>query len=225
MKIATFKWTRRMSGYQLPYVVNYTAEHVNILGNMLARHLTIPYEFVCITDDPTGIKYPTIPLWDKCQNLGGCYNRLWTFSADFDLLGDRFALIDLDVVLTNNCDHIFGMKGNFLIHEYCYRDRPNQHYNAALVIMDRGARRQVWDQFDPRKTPDEIAPDETRIGSDQKWISTILGPGEKTIGVKHGVYEAMPIGIKLPEDACMVFFSGRRDPSEGEHAWVRNNYY
>lgn len=218
------KWSRNTTGYQLPAVCDYTADHVNTLGRMLERHLTIPYEFVCITDDPTGIEYRTIPLWDKCRHLGGCYNRLYAFSEDMTLLGDRFALIDLDVVITGNCDHIFSIDADFAMHEYTYPDRPNQHYNGSLIVMDRGARHQVWDEFDPDSTPQAIAADETRIGSDQKWISTVLGKGEQRIGTEHGVYEALRIRDALPTDAAMVFFSGPRDPSKARHGWIRQHY-
>lgn len=218
------KWARPSTGYQLPSVCGYTAGHVNTLGRMLKRHLTIPYEFVCITDDPVGIECRTIPLWDKCRDLGGCFNRLWAFSQDFALLGDRFALVDLDVVITGNCDHIFGIGDDFAMHEYDYPERPHQHYNGSLVIMDRGARRQVWDRFDPATTPQEIAKDNTRIGSDQKWISTVLGAGERKLGPEQGVHEALKVGGSLPSNAAMVFFSGPRDPTQREHGWVRQHY-
>lgn len=223
LTIACFKWNRPKTGYQLPAVCDYTADHVNTLGRMLERHLTIPYEFVAITDDPTGIECRTIPLWDDYRHLGGCYTRLKVFDKDFDLLGDRFALIDLDVVITGNCDHIFGIDADFAIHAYDYPDRPNQRYNGALIVMDRGARPQVWDEFS-EATPALMSDDRTRIGSDQKWISTVLGPGETRLGPADGVFEALPIRGYLPSKAAMVFFSGKRDPSQRQYPWVKEHY-
>jgi len=241
LTIACFKWRRSAGGHVLPHVCDYTAEHVNILQRMLARHLTIPYRMVCITDDPEGVGCETIPLWDKCSELGGCFNRLYAFSPDMrGVLGQRFALIDLDVVITGNCDHIFGLHGDFIIHRYQHDNCKRQYYNGSLMIMDAGARAAVWNSFRGQASVDSMRGDKSRIGSDQKWISTVLGPGERTLGQEVGIFEALRIGGRLPTTAptwtkremipahpvaaCMVFFSGARDPSCREHGWVRQHY-
>ena len=33
----------------------YSAEYVNLLFKMVSRHLTVPFNFVCFTEDPTGL--------------------------------------------------------------------------------------------------------------------------------------------------------------------------
>ena len=34
----------------------YSADYVNVLANMVARNTTVPYEFVCFTDNSNGIQ-------------------------------------------------------------------------------------------------------------------------------------------------------------------------
>lgn len=191
----------------------------------------MPHEFVCITD--LGSRLPTeikvIKLWDKCRELGGCFNRLYAFSPDMrEIIGDRFACVDLDCVITGDVTGIFGMTDEFLINRYQpwpgSEAEKDQRYNGSLIIMDAGARRQVWDVFDPRSVPRIIERNQHVVGSDQAWIRLVLGAREKTLGPEHGIFEARNVGESLPEDARMVFFSGRRDPSLAKYDWVKRNW-
>jgi hypothetical protein len=237
--IACWKWERIPTGHQLPNVMDYTVDHVHKLQSMLARNLTIPYRFVCITDDPTGLQCETIPLWEKYE-AGGCYHRLKVFDPDFHLLGHRFAWIDLDVVITGNVDHIFGIDADFAINGYPYRGRAEQYYNGAIVVMNRGARPQVWREFDPIASPRLMADKNEKrelIGSDQAFVSYILGPNERKFTEDDGVYEAMslervkryfattvPTHLPLPNKARIVLFSGPRDPHSSNFPWVKAHY-
>ena len=224
MKIITFLWAKH--DVKPPSVVKYGAEHVNILQAMLARHLRMSHELICITDMPAGVACRTLPLWDKFKSSGGCFNRLYMYHPDMrHFIGPRFACIDLDVVLTGNVDHVFNREEPILIHEYRWKKpSPGQRYNGSLVMMDAGCHTEVYDKFDPRKSPRILARDRTRVGSDQAWVDYCL-PDIPTLGERDGIYEAATIGDKLPADACMVFFSGRQDPSQRSHEWVRRHYY
>ena len=238
--IACWKWKRIPTGHQLPNVCDYTADHVNTLQGMLERNLTIDHRFVCITDEPEGIHGETIPIWELYE-AGGCYHRLRAFGEGMgDLLGPRFAWIDLDCVITGNVDHLFGIDNDFAINRYPYEGRPFQFYNGGLVVMDAGCRKLVWELFDPRESPARVAQLNAQkkvIGTDQAWISLVLGDGERTFDKRDGVYEAMTLDRMIrkrrrtdiqhaepPEDAAIVFFSGPRDPSRGGLPWVRRYY-
>lgn len=227
--ICTWKWTRPTHGHQLPHVCDYSAEHVNTWARMVRRHATAGHRIVCITDDPAGItECETVPMPAPVHPGGGCFHRLWEFSEDArTVLGDRFCRMDLDCVITGNIDHIVGAAEDFRINRYLYHDKPLQYYNGALLAMDTGARRQVWERFRPASVHHVKTANRKRlvIGSDQAWISMRLGPDEATFGPETGVYEAAVIGSTLPADACIVFFSGARDPSERAFDWVDRFYY
>jgi hypothetical protein len=92
---------------------------------------------------------------------------------------------------------------------------PQTLYNGSMILMDAGARPQVWNDFDPKKSP-ELARAAGNFGSDQAWISYRLGPGEAKWSRRDGVYsfrnEIQRIAGRLPEDARIVMFHGAHDP-------------
>ena len=238
MKIVCFKWNHT-GGYKLPSlnaIGQYTAQHVNNLYRSVQKHTTIPHEFICITDDPEGIECRTIPLWDKCRELGGCYNRLYVFSSDMkELIGDRFLCIDLDCVVTGSLDELLSRDEDFIINKF-YGVAKEQYYNGGLFMMDAGARSEVWDRFEQdiegalevmgeRKKKREI------LGTDQAWISHVLGRGEALFDDEEDGVMAYyrlrnsrdGVGKELPDKACMVLFAGQIDPSTCYHAnrWIQ----
>jgi len=211
----------------LPAVCDYGSKHVRILKAMVERHLSIPHEFICITDDPTGLDgIKTVPLWDKCRKLGGCYNRLYAFSEDMrSIIGDRFVMIDLDCVITGDITPLFDIEDDFKINGYFFGDM-DQYYNGGLVLMDAGARSQVWDDFDPIRSPNQVANTDYVVGSDQAWIRIRLGKGENRFTEDEGVYNFIRLkNRKLPENSKIVFFAGKRDPSTClDTDWVRQHW-
>ncbi len=249
--VVCWKWQRSTTGHQLPNVGDYTLRHVHTLQSMIARNTNVPHRFVCCTDDPRGLDCETVPLWPEWAELGGCYRRLRMFAPDFTLFGKRWLSIDLDTVITGNIDHLLEMDAPFAIHRYAYSGHPQQHYNGGLILMNQGARPQVWERFDPEKTPLEIAElNRARklIGSDQAHISRVLGDGEVSIGPRDGVMEFMALpdvrkqrrrfrGNRapgyveppmppptLPGNARMIMFSGPRDPVQCALPWVQEHY-
>src|SRR5690606_20947890 len=76
--------------------------------------------------------------------------------------------------------------------------------------MTAGARSQVYTQFTP-----ELAAEAGRkfIGSDQAWITSVLGPGEAVWGVQHGVYwHSRSMIRRKPPGMRLMFFPGRPKP-------------
>lgn len=226
LPIVTFLWRRNTEGFMLPRVCDYTAEHVNTLQRMLKRHLHIPHELICITDMPEGVECRTLPLWDKCRSLGGCYNRLYLFSKDMEeLIGPRFVAMDVDVVIVDDVTPIFSRREPFLIHSY-NAEYTHQKYNGSFIMMNAGVHSHVWESFDPVLSPKLIQEEREsrrRIGTDQAWISMQV-PDAPTVGPPDGVHEAMTVGGMLPPGSRMIFFSGRRDPSRKSYKWIREHY-
>jgi hypothetical protein len=103
-------------------------------------------------------------------------------------------------------------------------------YNGSFWMLRAGARTQVWTRFDPKTSPQEANRAGQR-GSDQGWISYVLGKGEKTWNVADGVFSyrvhVVPHGGGLPAGARVVAFHGAIDPwslSAQKLGWVRENY-
>jgi len=87
-------------------------------------------------------------------------------------------------------------------------------YNGSLVMLDAGARPQVFTEFTAEKA---LESGKKYIGSDQAWISHCLGWGEKTLFEAEGVVSYNNSFVsknggygkyKHPQNICMVFFPG-----------------
>ena len=222
------------------YRTQFKAEHVNALKRMVRRHLHIPHEFVCITNMPKGIDKDVriVDLW-KGPNVPGmaphrpnCYVRLRAYAPEMrEIIGPRFISLDLDAVICNDITPLLTRPEEFVSWG---RTAARTHYNGSMWMMTAGARRQVWEQFDPRTTPVETR--KARMtGSDQAAVSYILGPGEALWTEEDGVYSyrnhfanAHQSKWPKPEDLRIVFFHGHKKPwdrdVQARHAWVRQNY-
>ena len=227
--VICWKW------HQRKYRSRFTHQHVRTLKNMVGRNLNLEHRFVCVTDDARGMEdIETIPLWDYPEvklprGKPNCYRRLRVFAPDAsEWLGNRILSIDLDTVITGDITPLIDIPDEFKI----WGDTAkNTHYNGGFWLMDAGARARVWDEF----TPD--APNITRarkmVGSDQAWISYVLGPNESKWSTADGVYSFrnhMSSGKEpLPSDARVVFFHGQFDPwdknVQRDNLWIKDYYY
>ncbi len=232
--IVCFRWKPQVRGYRSTF----GSEAVNALRRMVAQHYQRPHRFICVTDDPKGITagIEIVPLWDDFANIPNphgrhnpsCYRRLKAFAPEIAaVLGERFVWMDLDTVVVGDLAPLFDRPEDFVIWG---ETDPRSFYNGSMVLMTAGARRQVWDDFDPKQSP-MVAKRAGRFGSDQGWISYRLGPHEATWGRDDGVYSyrvhIAPNGNRLPENARVVMFHGKEDPW-GRRAqqvpWVREHW-
>lgn len=235
MHVGCFKWTSR-PGYRSLYG---PPEPVNVLRRMVARNYRTPHEFFCVTDDATGLdpEVRVIPLWDTFRSLpsphGGnnpsCYVRVPAYGAHMrEVIGPRFVLLDIDVVILADMTPVWDRPEDFVIWGDTARGTP---YNGSMVLMTAGARRQVFETFDPVESP-KRGTALKYIGSDQAWVGACLGPGEKKWTQADGVYsyrnDIQPRGGHLPPNARIVIFHGYHDPwapnVRARHAWVREHY-
>lgn len=235
LDIITWKWKPIQANYRSQY------DHrpVNVLYNQVERWYPHPFRFSCITDDPTGIdeRVRIIPLWDEHRSIENpwgrhqpsCYRRLRMYAADAaNWIGPRFVSLDLDTVICGDMSPVWNRPEDFVI----WGDVSNLNpYNGSMTLMTAGARRQVWDRFDPVHSPREAKRNRC-FGSDQGWIANVLGPGEQRWTLADGVYSfrvhILRNGGKLPADARIVFFHGRHDPwqpaVQSAHSWVREHW-
>src|SRR4051812_11310353 len=86
----------------------YGPEYVNILDAMLKRHLTLPYQFICFTDDRTGIHshietraIPDIPL-GSAPGFSG-WRKLASLSPNMGIEG-TVLFPALDLIIMDNID-------------------------------------------------------------------------------------------------------------------------
>lgn len=215
----------------------YTAEHVNRLYNMLKRHTTVPFDFVCVTDSPEGIKTDTYPLWDKpdiktAPNRPNCYKRLFMFSDEAKgLFGDRILSIDIDVIIQGNVDFLLTEEADFrAMKGTC------SPYNGSVWSLKTGSHLEVWEDFH-EGSPEEVLKNSrdkngrVYYGSDQAWMSYKI-KGAPTWDFRDGIYQFHSDWKDWnvpPEDMKVLFAAGEMKPWDkkmmNKHPNIFLSYY
>jgi hypothetical protein len=211
---------------------------VYALRDMIQRHYPHPHRFCCVTDEPKALPgIETIRMWEdgaaipspSGRHNPSCYRRLKVFAPDAGkLFGERLVSMDLDTVIVGDLTPLFDRTEDFVI--WGESDFKSQWYNGSLWMLRTGTRTKVWTEFDEDKSP-LIAQRAGARGSDQGWISYVLGKKEATWGRKDGVYSfrkhIFAAGGALPPDAKIVCFHGHVDPwhyRAQQFKWIREHY-
>lgn len=213
IRILTWYW--RQEGGR----VTYGPEHVNIWADMVRRNLSMSHRIACVTDMPEGID-PSIEIIAPPRDFEGiriptwgparpqCLRRIAMFSPKAaETFGERFVCMDMDCVVSGPLDPLFETDAEFKIFR---GTAPGRFYNGSMMMLTAGARPQVYERFNATEAAEA---GRKFIGSDQAWISHVLGPNEQTWGPEDGVRwwnrqrsEQMPQGIRL------MFFPGYFKP-------------
>jgi hypothetical protein len=105
----------------------YGADYVNKAYSMVKRNLDKPFDFICFTDDPKGIReevriMPLPEIYVPEQYRYSPWRKLSMFEKDLAGLGSQKAIglfIDLDIVIVDNINCFFevGKEEDFFIIE------------------------------------------------------------------------------------------------------------
>lgn len=234
LKIVCWKWEPLDDSFRKKGT--YTSKHVNILYNMVSRHLHIPFEMVCITDNPEGINenIRIVKLWNDFRGYGMCWTRLKAFSPEMkEIIGEKFVSIDLDCVILKDITPLFNNNNDFMMWE------KERMYCGSLWMLKSGARSEVWRKFSRR---DLFKKGEKwlhrraykrgfKTTSDQSFISFMLYNKEKSWTKKDGVYnfdtEIYKKQVNM-NNVRIVFFNGKKDPSDKhiqeQYPWIKENW-
>lgn len=214
--------------------VTYTAQHVNIWADMVRRHLTLPHRIACVTDTPEGIdpsiaiidpprefEDVRIPTWG--QERPQCLRRLSMFRPDAaDIFGSRFVNMDMDCVVGGSLDALFSRTEDIVLYRSPAGDRPNPRpYNGSMTMMTAGSRPQVYERFTPEGA---VAAGKEYVGSDQAWVSHVLGAREAVWDETDGVvWWGRRMYVDQPG---LMFFPGFPKPWNlvDSDVWVTDNY-
>lgn len=135
----------------------YGPEYVNRLYGMVRRHLTGDFNFVCLTDDATGIRpevqclpIPPLNLNLKPGQRDGAWKKLTTFEADLHGLRGTALFLDIDIVIVDSMDGFFSQPGDFLIirdYPRFWRSRKRIIGNSSVYRFALGAHADVLAHF------------------------------------------------------------------------------
>lgn len=219
----------------------YNIDYVNTLARMVARHTTIPYEFVCFTDNSAGVdaNIRTIPLPKLPVN--GWWYKPYFFSTQLPINGN-ILYFDLDVIIFDNIDKLFTYQPD----KFCIIRDFNRHLrsdwskmNSSVFRLVTGMQRQVWEDFQQQ---DYIAT--KRMHGDQDWIYSKVKKdwcfwpdewiqsykwemrGKPTMardgnGVRNFVTPGMP---KIIPDCSVAVFHGEPHPHNCIDPWCKEKW-
>jgi len=151
----------------------YGPEYVNILYSMIKRNTTTPFRFICLTDNPTGIReeIETKPLLDK--SLEGWWAKVAFFQSPlFDIEGPVLS-IDLDMVIVDNIDCFFDYEPD----EFCMKwDYAGHGHSSCVMRREAGKYGHIYNDLEINE--EDFAIHNTVAGfkkkkywGDQAWIT------------------------------------------------------
>jgi len=144
----------------------YGIPYVERLRNMVSRHITIPYEFVCLTDEPKPIEGVRSIVQRNAGYTKGWWHKVHMFDPSLPLSG-RILYFDLDVIVFNNIDRLA---------QYCTsefvgtRDFNRKFYptwnklNSSVMSWNAGTQTHIWEDFSNKPQ------NALRMHGDQDWI-------------------------------------------------------
>ena len=209
----------------------YGPEYVNRLYAMVRRHLSGSFNFVCLTDDATGIRpevqclpIPPLNLHLKPGQRDGAWKKLTTFEADLHGLRGTALFLDVDVVIVGSLDAFFEHPGEFLIiHDYPRFWRFGQRItgNSSVYRFKLGAHADVLEYF--RSHMEEV---QAHNRNEQTFLSRYLHKQGKLAywpagwcpSFKYHGIPAWPLNYWrepfVPEGARIMIFHGECNPPD-----------
>jgi len=217
----------------------YTADYVNRLYAGVKRNMNLPFRFVCVTDDVSGIRpeVETVPFPPDPKVPGRRFPRAWpNIFAKLAFFRDGFAnlegptlFLDIDLLITGNLDRFFLYRpGEFcIIHNWVEWRKRLLHKvpdigNSSCFRFEAGKSNGVWETFLREK---ELPEQKERflLGSQkfQTYAMMKTGkvnwwPSEWVCSFKRQLVPTFPLNKifvpwRPPKTASIVAFHGQPD--------------
>ena len=213
----------------------FDAEYVNRLYRMVKKNLTIPFRFVCFTDDKSsfdnGIETFELPPISFKEGAERGWRKLSVFNKNLANLSGKALCLDVDVVIINNINSLFEKDGEFfIIKDWGY---PASSYvgNSGCYRFNIGEHYDVLDYFE--KNFDDI---KNKFRNEEEYLSWkmkekgILQYWDKktAISFKHGCMAPFPLNLfltpKQPKDETKILiFHGNPLPREAIDGYYKLN--
>ena len=216
----------------------YDHRYVNNLHSMVSRHLTVDYEFVCLTEDPNGLNknIRVIPL-DTKGDISGWWYKPTIFNPSLGLEG-TILFLDLDVIIFNNIDMLFSYEPDkFCIIDDFYAKRKKSHgMNSSCFRFIGGSNSNVYYEF--VKNSQDIM---RTMHGDQDWMQKVITenysywPHSWIKSYKWEMHREADITKRgdryivngepiIDKDSSIAVFHGNPKPDQIDHKWCIENW-
>ena len=205
----------------------YGADYVNRLYGMVSRNLTIPFQFVCFTENEKDIHpsvricpLPSLGLPENIPERG--WLKLATFQNPLADLKGIALFLDLDVVIVDNIDCFFELEAEFSV---CFDEKKKAQKigNTSVYRFEINKHEDVLDYF--LNNFDAI---KTKYRNEQAYLSDKMNekdnltfwPKNWTPSFKYHCIPKFPLNFLrepfIPEGAKIILFHGKPEPYEAE---------
>ena len=216
INVVCFKWGTEFS-----------AEYVNKLFRGIQRHSTIPLNFICYTDDPTGVDCETRPFVEPLMHwwyIIGLFNPAHGFK-------EKTVYFDLDTVILQNIDHILSMDVEFATLRDFYRPYGLQ---TACILWEPEWGVFIWERLKSQYS--SLLDYQTLLkfdGGTNRFLEESVGTGPTITRIQdrfpdHCISYKVHIRDKQRpcnfDQARIVFFHGKPRPHEVTEKWLLENW-
>lgn len=218
----------------------YGREYVERLRNMISRHITVPYEIVCLTDDQHSISDVRKIYQPNSNYARGWWHKVHMFDSNLPLAG-RILYFDLDVVICNNIDKLatYSTKNFIGIHDFNRKFFPSwQYLNSSVMAWNHGTQSHIYNQF--IKDPNQAQ----RLQGDQDWIWKLckenikFWPKEWIMSYKWEIrsrdelivanakrqFKTVKDDVKVHPECSVAVFHGEPNPLDVRDKFVIDNW-
>ncbi len=224
VNIVTLKWGAR-----------YGSVYVNKLFAAVRRHLSLPFRFVCFTDDPSGLEegvesfpIPEVDIEPPALYTG--WRKLCLFKKGLPIDGPCLFL-DLDILITGSLDPFFSFEPDKIpiIRDWVALGRrlfPKGPPvgNSSVFRFTANQATFVYEQF--------LGEREWALATfrpPQSYLTHCIRPrmafwpGEWVVSFKEQCRPVFPLNYimeaRKPPEARIVVFHGRPDPDEAAYGY------
>lgn len=206
----------------------YSPEYVNNLYSMVNRNITVPFRFICLTENSQNIR-SEVEIWPlpefeepPVEYLKYCqaWRKLALFKAGLADMQGKVLFLDLDVVIKSNIDCFFTFSKKLSIIENWYQ--PGQLVGqASAICFSAGQEEALLQNYldNPLKVLKEFRTEQAYITGYLQKDGFDYFPQDWCVSFKK---HCMPSGLARffssrvtePLNAKLVVFHGRPNPPD-----------
>ena len=203
----------------------FSPDYVNKLYAMVAKNLTLPFRFVCFTENAENIRseveiqpLPELNLPNNIPERG--WRKLTVFAKDFGGLSGKTLFLDLDIVIVDNINNFFTVPGDFLI-AHDKKNPKKMEGNSSVFRFEIGQYPQILSFFE-----ENFKHIKNEVRHEQAYLSREMHKLHKLEFWDDGwvpsfKYRCAPNWImswfeapSIPKDAKIILFHGLPNPPE-----------
>lgn len=219
----------------------YGIEYVEKLRNMISRNISVEYQFVCLTDDPTPIKDVKLIVQPNAGYTKGWWHKLHMFDPSLPLSG-RILYFDLDVIICKNIDKLIKYSNDKFLGIRDFNRKFHPHWrslNSSVLAWTHKKEQHLWKKFLENK------PAAMRLHGDQDWLwryskdvleffpDTWIQSYKWEIRKREDLvvtngrrnFKKQNDNVTIPDECCVAVFHGDPNPADVTDKFVIDNWH